>query len=55
MYAIGIGNGVNVDQLRESANGGVSDDRVTTASDFSTLARALEEIYEVVVPDCPEG
>ena len=47
MYSLGIGSGVNSDQLRQIAS---SDDNVFTATSFDTLA---DIVLPIVQRSCP--
>nr|CAB3257162.1 integrin alpha-8 [Phallusia mammillata] len=53
VYAIGIGSEVVQSELQTIANNGVSNDRVTMLTDFSTLGETLVNISSSLIPEAP--
>ena len=55
VYAIGVGNHVTRDQLKISANGGVSDERVLTPENYDALSRQLQNLTREISRTSAEG
>ena len=55
MYAIGVGDEINVNQLRISANGGQSNDRVLKAENYVALSEELRNLTRQISEISAEG